>query len=1374
MAIRRKKKDDFQSAMRTDAKSTRKRDEMRTVAKGLQRDAAAHVRDDSWRTRIDTNRKLERMGMAGLGHSDTWQNSITALGTSRDKRLGGKFLTNRVIDLEAEDIWRGDDMAGRAVETVPNQIVRAGFEVTIKAEQPKTPEEEKKKARLDFLRSREGTRWWMAKVEAVDAPAEIKKKLAEKIRTDLASAVFPPDDKAELQSSGKELTENMNAQLDELCVIDRVGEAMKAERGYGGAALFPGIIDGVRDLTRPLNYDRIQSIDWLDVLTPLELVPFQWYDDPVEKNYGEPELFWMQRISIGNVGSTARIPIHESRLIRFPGLVVSRRQLREHWGWGDSVLVRMMEVLRDFQQSWQGAASLIADFAQAVLSIQGLAASFASGEDSDRNLLADRAAAMDLGRSVARAIIIDTEEKFERLTTPITGLPDMLDRFCNRLAASAHLPVTLLMGQAPAGLNATGDSDVRAFYDNVGANRERQLKPRLTTLMKMMFAARQGPAKGKEPEKWTWKFGALWQPTEKEEAERRYLVAQADQIYIVAQVLIPEEVAISRFGGDAYSAETHLDRDVREQADAKAEEEAEAQAEQMQEQTESANKTAMVAAKTPAAGPNIHIHAPGAAPGKPGAGGPPKPGAPKPGAPAPAGAKPAGAVPKKDGSEDQPRASNGQWGEGGEGHASLKKASLGQIAVRITRLMSDNTPAATAEYKAVVAELKTRGIKSFPALEKALKKADDAAPDPDDDEDFGEPFAPASRPADDFFRADDEPWEEDGSLPDGLGIPRGLMPQIVSQHVQEFLSGLRAKGVSVTEGWTPVGQLKPMQNAIQPAKVRELLEVLPVEALQKPIVISDDNHILDGHHRWAALRMGGVKGGQQMGGPLQEIQTRRVGLPASELLAAARAFPKAEYRDFHGDDFDESKVERDENGKFTGSGAASPVGRKQLNPNAATSKHPDYTPEFYSFGSNPQEKKLASFDLNNNEHLGSDFSSLVGVKSEKELASLMTEKLGLGNLQAEPGHEIVYRLAGSAGGLANKNAGNLLGIIVHANSSEDRGVLYGKVLTAYSVPMPKEFGEYAYLRQQGAKDGSEDQPRDEKGQWSSNGGGGSSKSKPEYEKAHRSLADPTNPEHWARTGAEERAYKTVKAQAAYRENVSKRAENNRQKLVEHTAHSKPLPAGHTPEQHLAIAREVKAEHDKHLPAEKAKLADLVAKSGVQAQVKGRTKAIESSMNKIADKEVSAREKGTTSKYQTARDLQDSTGMRVVVSSEKDVHTAVAAVERSYTVIGKDDYVTNPKEGTGYRSVHLIVETKAGPAEVQIRTHNMDAHAVWAHDVYKPMNAHQEKLAKSPAVNNLVKEVADHFSRVDRGVASTPPHIPDDVKAIFGSPYDKHH
>jgi phage-related protein (TIGR01555 family) len=229
-------------------------------------------------------------------------------------------------------------------------------------------------------------------------------------------------------------------------------------------------------------------------------------------------------------------------------------------GWGDALAVRVFEVLRDYQMSWNAAANILQDFAQGVFHMEGLAEAMATDNDS---LIVKRMQSMDMQRSSIRSILLDAKETFERQQTPITGLPEMMEKFALRLAAAAKLPVTLLMGQSPAGLNATGDTDVRWFYDQIKAFQMKTILPALSRLITLVFKSKNGPTKGKVPSNWVWKFNPLWQLAEDEQATLRYTQAQADQIYISTGVVTPEEVAKSRFSGDEYSTETVLDLELR-------------------------------------------------------------------------------------------------------------------------------------------------------------------------------------------------------------------------------------------------------------------------------------------------------------------------------------------------------------------------------------------------------------------------------------------------------------------------------------------------------------------------------------------------------------------------------------------------------------------------------------------------------------------------------------------------------------------------------------------------------------------------------------------------------------------------------------------
>ena len=73
--------------------------------------------------------------------------------------------------------------------------------------------------------------------------------------------------------------------------------------------------------------------------------------------------------------------------------------------------------------------------------------------------------------------IIDADESLDRFESTPTGVPDTLDRLTSALAAAAGIPRRSLFGEAPAGLNATGDSDVRNFYDRLAADRTSKIVP---------------------------------------------------------------------------------------------------------------------------------------------------------------------------------------------------------------------------------------------------------------------------------------------------------------------------------------------------------------------------------------------------------------------------------------------------------------------------------------------------------------------------------------------------------------------------------------------------------------------------------------------------------------------------------------------------------------------------------------------------------------------------------------------------------------------------------------------------------------------------------------------------------------------------------
>ena len=126
------------------------------------------------------------------------------------------------------------------------------------------------------------------------------------------------------------------------------------------------------------------------------------------------------------------------------------------------------------------------------------------------------------------------------------------------------MPVAVLLGRSPAGLNATGDADTRGWDDVVDGERRTVLLPALERVVRLLLLSREGPTRGVEPEGWSVVLPPLRTPTPSEDAALRKAVADTDVAYVQAGVLAPEEVARSRFRPEGWSAETSVDLEARD------------------------------------------------------------------------------------------------------------------------------------------------------------------------------------------------------------------------------------------------------------------------------------------------------------------------------------------------------------------------------------------------------------------------------------------------------------------------------------------------------------------------------------------------------------------------------------------------------------------------------------------------------------------------------------------------------------------------------------------------------------------------------------------------------------------------------------------
>ncbi len=203
---------------------------------------------------------------------------------------------------------------------------------------------------------------------------------------------------------------------------------------------------------------------------------------------------------------------------------------------------RVHTQLRDTATSWQSVGHLLTDASQGVLKIKNLMGLIASG---GKERLRTRVELIDMARSVCRSLLIDADgESFERMATSFASIPELMDRFMMNAASAAEMPVTILYGRSPAGMNATGDSDTRGWYDTVEDAQSNVLHPRHERGLLLIMLAKDGPTKGVLPDNWEIKYAPLWQPTANEEATRLKTTADTYVALVKEQIMTDAEAAL--------------------------------------------------------------------------------------------------------------------------------------------------------------------------------------------------------------------------------------------------------------------------------------------------------------------------------------------------------------------------------------------------------------------------------------------------------------------------------------------------------------------------------------------------------------------------------------------------------------------------------------------------------------------------------------------------------------------------------------------------------------------------------------------------------------------------------------------------------------
>jgi hypothetical protein len=271
---------------------------------------------------------------------------------------------------------------------------------------------------------------------------------------------------------------------------------------------------------------KLDSLRRLKIVEPVTTYPEQYNStNPLAEDYYKPSSWYVYGTKI-----------NATRMLTFIGRPLPN-VLKPSYNFSG---ISLSQLAQPYVEYWlntrNSIGNLLRNFSTSILqtNMQDIL-----GGDADGSELVKRARLFTQGRDNQGVFLLDKDtENFLQINTPLSGLSDLQAQAQEHMAAVAKIPLVILLGISPKGLNASSEGELQTFYSYVNEMQEKLFRPNLEYLLKIM----QLNAFGMVDEDITFDFVPLFEMSEQNLASIRKSDGDRDVALIGASVVSPEEV----------------------------------------------------------------------------------------------------------------------------------------------------------------------------------------------------------------------------------------------------------------------------------------------------------------------------------------------------------------------------------------------------------------------------------------------------------------------------------------------------------------------------------------------------------------------------------------------------------------------------------------------------------------------------------------------------------------------------------------------------------------------------------------------------------------------------------------------------------------
>ena len=273
-------------------------------------------------------------------------------------------------------------------------------------------------------------------------------------------------------------------------VRQELADAIRWARLYGGSLALM-VIRGEEDrLEEPLETDLLLPGCFRGLLV-LDRAQGIEPSEELEEDLDDPD-FGLPKYYTVDLEDRGTVRMHHSRVLRFTGRELPRREAQlENW-WGASELEHIREELQKRSAASANIAQLLFQANVTTLKMSDFGDVLAMGTEAQKQQIRDAVAEENRFRTSFGLQILSGGDTLENHPYSFSGLSEIYEQFMLDMAGAAEIPAVKLFGRAPAGLNATGESDLKNYYETISRLQERQLRPALEKLIPVLALSAWG------------------------------------------------------------------------------------------------------------------------------------------------------------------------------------------------------------------------------------------------------------------------------------------------------------------------------------------------------------------------------------------------------------------------------------------------------------------------------------------------------------------------------------------------------------------------------------------------------------------------------------------------------------------------------------------------------------------------------------------------------------------------------------------------------------------------------------------------------------------------------------------------------------------